>query len=112
VNAHATSTSVGDATEAQSIGKVFGGKTAVSSTKSMTGHELGAAGANELVYTLLMMQEGFIAPSINVDAVDEACRGIDIVANEARETRLRVAASNSFGFGGVNACLVLRAPDA
>jgi 3-oxoacyl-[acyl-carrier-protein] synthase-1 len=112
VNAHATSTSVGDATEAQSIATVFGGKTAVSSTKSMTGHELGAAGANELVYTLLMMERGFIAPSINVDDVDEACRGIDIVANEAREREVRVAASNSFGFGGVNACLLLRKHDA
>ena len=112
VNAHATSTSVGDVTEAESIGKVFGGKVPVSSTKSMTGHELGAAGANELVYTLLMMEGNFIAPSINIETIDEGCRGISVVANEAREARLRVAASNSFGFGGVNACLIVRKLDA
>jgi 3-oxoacyl-[acyl-carrier-protein] synthase I len=112
VNAHATSTSVGDTTEAASIASVFGGKTPVSSTKSMTGHELGAAGANELVYTLLMMEQDFIAPSINIDSIDEACRGIDVVANDARPGPIRVAVSNSFGFGGVNACLVLRKHDA
>jgi len=112
VNAHATSTAVGDATEAQSIATVFGSRPRVSSTKSMTGHELGAAGSNELIYTLLMMQGGFVAPSINIDELDEACRGINVVANTAREDEIRVAASNSFGFGGVNACLIVRSHDA
>jgi 3-oxoacyl-[acyl-carrier-protein] synthase-1 len=112
VNAHATSTAVGDATEAKSIGAVFGNRPLVSSTKSMTGHELGAAGSNELIYTLLMMRAGFVAPSINIGELDEACAGINVVANEAREVPIRVAASNSFGFGGVNACLILQRADA
>jgi 3-oxoacyl-[acyl-carrier-protein] synthase-1 len=108
INAHATSTVVGDAAEAQAIAKVFGNKPFVSSTKSMTGHEIGAAGSNELIYTTLMMRDGFVAPSINIEEIDEKCRGINIVANHAIEAPIRVAMSNSFGFGGVNACLILR----
>jgi 3-oxoacyl-[acyl-carrier-protein] synthase-1 len=108
INAHATSTVVGDAAEAQAIAQVFGNKPFVSSTKSMTGHEIGAAGSNELVYTTLMMRDSFVAPSINIEEIDEKCRGINIVANRAIEAPIRVAVSNSFGFGGVNACLILR----
>lgn len=108
VNAHATSTPTGDVIEAQSIARVFGRRPLVSSTKSMTGHEIGAAGSNEIVYTLLMMNRGFIAPSINIEEVDEQCRDIEIVANEAIDRPIDIAVSNSFGFGGVNAVLVLK----
>jgi 3-oxoacyl-[acyl-carrier-protein] synthase I len=108
VNAHASSTPVGDAAEAQAIATVFGKGPLVSSTKSMTGHELGAAGSNELIYCLLMMQHGFIAPNINVEEIDPQCLGINLVANQAREARIDVALSNSFGFGGVNTCIVLK----
>jgi 3-oxoacyl-[acyl-carrier-protein] synthase-1 len=107
LNAHASSTPVGDAAEARAIAAVFGKGPLVSSTKSMTGHELGAAGSNELIYCLLMMQHNFVAPNINVEELDPACVGIDVVANQAREARIDVAASNSFGFGGVNTCLVV-----
>lgn len=108
VNAHATSTPTGDAIEAQSIAKVFGRHSLVSSTKSMTGHEIGAAGSNEFIYTLLMMKHGFVAPSINIEELDERCAGINIVINQAVEKSLNIAVSNSFGFGGVNAVLVLK----
>jgi 3-oxoacyl-[acyl-carrier-protein] synthase I len=108
INAHASSTPVGDVAEAQAIATVFGKNPLVSSTKSMTGHELGAAGSNELVYCLLMMQHNFIAPNINVEEIDPQCAGINVVANEARETQIDIAVSNSFGFGGVNTCIVLK----
>jgi 3-oxoacyl-[acyl-carrier-protein] synthase I len=108
INAHATSTPLGDAVEAQAIAKVFGKKPYVSSTKSMTGHELGTAGSNEIVYTLLMMQHEFVAPNINLEEFDPQCGGIHVVANEAHQTRIDTAASNSFGFGGVNTCVVLK----
>jgi 3-oxoacyl-[acyl-carrier-protein] synthase-1 len=74
----------------------------------MTGHEMGAAGSNELIYTLLMMEGGFVAPTINLDQLDEACTGLRIVANQAAPLRISTALSNSFGFGGVNACLVVK----
>jgi 3-oxoacyl-[acyl-carrier-protein] synthase-1 len=108
INAHATSTPLGDTVEAQAIAKVFGNRPYVSSTKSMTGHEQGAAGSNEIVYTLLMLEHQFIAPTINVDEIDPECEGINLVANQAREARLEIVASNSFGFGGVNTTLILR----
>ena len=108
INAHATSTPVGDVNEAQAIAKVFGDHPFVSSTKSMTGHEIGTAGSNELVYTLLMMKGGFIAANTNIDEIDEQCRCINLVANEAIDVAIDVAMSNSFGFGGVNTCLVVR----
>lgn len=108
INAHATSTPTGDAIEAEGIARVFGNRPVVSSTKSMTGHEIGAAGSNELVYTLLMMTRGFVAPSINIEEIDERCRGINIVANEAIPAAMEFAMSNSFGFGGVNSVLVVK----
>ena len=107
INAHASSTAVGDVAEARAIAAVFGKGALVSSTKSMTGHELGAAGSTELIYCLLMMQHHFVAPNINVEEIDPECGGINLVANQACETRIDVAASNSFGFGGVNRCLVV-----
>jgi 3-oxoacyl-[acyl-carrier-protein] synthase I len=107
VNAHATSTRIGDVVEAQAIAKVFGNKPWVSSTKSSTGHELGAAGSNEFIYTVLMMNHGFIAPTINIDEIDEECRPIRIVCNKAVEESPRISVSNSFAFGGVNTSLVI-----
>ncbi len=108
INAHATSTTVGDKVEAQGIAKILGNHPHVSSTKSMTGHELGAAGSNELIYTLLMMEDSFVAPNINIEEIDPDCKGINIVANEAIPAKIDIALSNSFGFGGVNTCLVVK----
>jgi 3-oxoacyl-[acyl-carrier-protein] synthase-1 len=108
VNAHATSTPAGDVAEAQAIAEVLGKRPYVSSTKSMTGHEQGACGSSEVLYTLLMMRDQFVAPNINVDELDPECAGINLVTNRAIEARIDVAASNAFGFGGVNTCIVLR----
>jgi 3-oxoacyl-[acyl-carrier-protein] synthase-1 len=111
INAHATSTPIGDAVEAQAIAAVFGRRPYVSSTKSMTGHEQAAAGSTEIIYTLLMMEHGFIAPTINLEELDPQCAGINHVANSPLEARIDIAASNSFGFGGVNTCILLKRPD-
>ncbi len=108
INAHATSTPVGDAVEAQGIAEVFGRGPFVSSTKSMTGHERGAAGSTEAIYTLLMLEHNFIAPTINLEEPDPQCDGISIVANQPTDAKIDIAASNSFGFGGVNTCLILK----
>jgi len=108
INAHATSTPVGDVSEAQAIAEVYGKRPYVSSTKSMTGHEQGACGSTEVLYTLLMIRDQFVAPNINLDELDPECAGINLVANRAIEAKIDVAASNAFGFGGVNTCLVLR----
>jgi 3-oxoacyl-[acyl-carrier-protein] synthase-1 len=108
INAHATSTPVGDVSEARAIAEVFGRGPYVSSTKSMTGHEQGACGSTEVIYTLLMMRDRFVAPTINLDELDPECDGINLVANRAIEAKIDVAASNAFGFGGVNTCLVMR----
>lgn len=108
VNAHATSTPVGDACEAQAIDEVFGeAKPYVSSTKSLTGHECWMAGASEIVYCLLMMKHGFVAPNINFEAPDEHSAKLNI-AGKTVETELNTIISNSFGFGGTNSTLVLR----
>jgi len=108
INAHATSTPIGDAMEAQAIAKVFGSVPYVSSTKSMTGHEQGTSGSNELIYTLLMMRHNFVAPTINLEKLDARCAGINLVANHALEANIDIAASNSFGFGGVNTCILVK----
>ena len=108
INAHATATQIGDVVEARIISEIFGGQPHVSSTKSMTGHEQGAAGSNELVYTLMMMEHDFVAPTINLDDVDPECGGIRMAANEMVAKRIDIAISNAFGFGGVNTCLVAR----
>ncbi len=111
INSHGTSTPLGDITELKAIAKVFGDDPsqvpAISSTKSMTGHSLGAVGAQEMIYCLLMLQEGFIAPSINVEQLDPAAEGFDIVTT-MRETKLETVMSNSFGFGGTNATLIIK----
>ncbi|NRA08799.1 MAG: beta-ketoacyl-ACP synthase II [Myxococcales bacterium] len=108
VNAHATSTPAGDLSEAHAIRELFGplcDQLAVSATKSMTGHLLGAAGALEAFFSIRALETGILPPTINLEAPDPGCR-LDHVANKARRRRIRVALSNSFGFGGTNAALV------
>ena len=110
INAHGTSTEYNDANETMAIKRVFGGqaaKLAVSSTKSMTGHLLGAAGAVEGVFSALTLHHGLIPPTINYDNPDPQC-DLDYVPNEARKADLKVVLSNSFGFGGTNACVIMR----
>ena len=114
VNAHATSTKVGDLIEIHAVKKVFGDhapKLAMSSTKSMIGHLLGAAGAVEAIFTLLAMRDSVAPPTINLDNPDEGC-DLDLVANQAQQRTIDVALSNSFGFGGTNASLVFQRYDA
>jgi 3-oxoacyl-[acyl-carrier-protein] synthase-1 len=106
VNAHATSTPIGDANEAQAIHKIFGGKIPVSSTKSMTGHEMWMGGASEVVYSLLMMNNDFIAPNINFENPDEYSAHINII-KQAKEIHFNSFLSNSFGFGGTNSSLII-----
>ena len=108
INAHATSTPAGDASEAQAIAQVFEGcNTPVSSTKSMTGHECWMAGASEIVYSCIMMQNGFIAPNINFDEPDEDSQYLNII-KKATEKDIHVFLSNSFGFGGTNSSLIVK----
>ena len=108
INAHATSTPQGDHYEALALSRLFGDSdTWVSSTKSMTGHECWMAGASEVVYSLLMMQHGFVAPNINLNEPDEAAATLRL-ARETVECEVKTVLSNSFGFGGTNSALVLR----
>lgn len=108
VNTHGTSTPVGDVKELGAIQQVFAGQSpAISATKAMTGHALGAAGVHEAIYSLLMLEHGFIAPSINITELDAAAAGLNIVT-KARAADLTTVMSNSFGFGGTNATLVLQ----
>jgi len=107
INAHATSTPVGDQAEAEAIYNIFGGKTPVSSTKSMTGHECWMAGASEIVYSILMMQNKFIAPNINFKEGDEYSKKINIIP-ETTQLKLNTILSNSFGFGGTNSSLIIK----
>jgi 3-oxoacyl-[acyl-carrier-protein] synthase I len=109
INSHGTSTPAGDIAELQAIREVFGDKIpAISSTKSLTGHALGAAGVNEAIYCLLMMQHGFIAASANIDQLDPAAAEFPIVRTRQEVDSLHTVMSNSFGFGGTNATLVLQ----
>jgi 3-oxoacyl-[acyl-carrier-protein] synthase II len=113
INAHGTSTPAGDVAETRAIKSVFGagaGDVAVSSTKSMTGHLLGAAGGIEAVFTVLALRDQVAPPTINLTDPDPEC-DLDYVPNSAREMKLEVAMTNSFGFGGTNGTLILRKPD-
>lgn len=107
INAHGTGTPVNDPMESAAIRSVFGNKVAVSSTKSMHGHALGAAGALEAVATVLALQNGLLPPTANFTELDPECQ-IDVVANEARAQQVEYALSNSFAFGGLNAVLALK----
>lgn len=108
INTHGTSTPVGDVKELGAIQELFGENSpAISATKAMTGHALGAAGVHEAIYSTLMLEHGFVAPSINIDNLDPAAEGLDIVT-EKRDVELKTVMSNSFGFGGTNATLVIK----
>lgn len=107
INTHGTSTPVGDTKELEAIQEVFGSNSpAISATKAMSGHSLGAAGVHEAIYSLLMLEHGFIAPSINVENLDDKAQGLNIVTKPT-EQALDTVMSNSFGFGGTNATLVM-----
>ncbi|WP_163577724.1 beta-ketoacyl-ACP synthase I [Halomonas faecis] len=109
INTHGTSTPVGDVAELKAIREVFGDSTpAMSSTKSLTGHSLGATGVQETIYSLLMMEQGFLAASANIENLDEQAEGFDIVDRRRDGVTVERILSNSFGFGGTNACLVLQ----
>lgn len=110
INTHGTSTPVGDTKELEAIREVFGDKAygeipAIASTKSLSGHALGAAGVNEAIYTLLMMEHNFIAASANIETLDPAAEGLNIVRKCIDNAKIETALSNSFGFGGTNATL-------
>ena len=108
INTHGTSTPVGDTKELEAIRAVFGNSdTAIASTKSLSGHALGAAGVNEAIYTLIMMENNFIAASANIENLDPAAEGMNIVRKRIDDVKIETALSNSFGFGGTNASLTL-----
>jgi len=112
INTHGTSTPVGDVKELEAIREVFGENglkqsPAIASTKSLSGHALGAAGVNEAIYTMLMMENNFIAASANIETLDPAAEGLNIVRKAIENVKIETALSNSFGFGGTNATLTL-----
>lgn len=108
INAHATSTPQGDMYEAKALARLFAnGHALISSTKSMTGHECWMAGASELVYSIIMMQNGFVAPNINLENPDEYSEKLNI-SSKTVDKELNVILSNSFGFGGTNSALVIK----
>ncbi len=110
VNAHATSTKQGDEEEAKALTRLFGNsRTWISSTKSMTGHECWMAGASEAVYSILMMQNNFVAPNINLEHIDPCAASLRL-AQQTIETPVRTVLSNSFGFGGTNSAIILQRP--
>ncbi|MDF2553669.1 MAG: beta-ketoacyl-[acyl-carrier-protein] synthase family protein [Chryseobacterium sp.] len=107
INAHATSTPIGDTNEAKAIYEIFGSEVPVSSTKSMTGHECWMAGASEVIYSILMMQNDFVAPNINLENPDDEAKKINLIA-ETKNQKIDVFLSNSFGFGGTNSALIVK----
>ena len=109
INPHATSTPIGDVKEIEAIREVFGDNCPpISATKSLTGHSLGAAGAHEAIYSLLMMNNGFICESANIETIDPAVSDMPIVRQRKDNVAIDSVMSNSFGFGGTNATLVFR----
>jgi 3-oxoacyl-[acyl-carrier-protein] synthase II len=112
INAHGTSTPMGDEIEVKAVRRLLGdhaGDTMMSSTKSATGHLLGAAGAIEAIYSIKAVTDGIIPPTLNLENPSEGVAGIDLVPLKAKEKKIKVALSNSFGFGGTNACLIFKA---
>lgn len=112
INAHGTSTPLGDGIECKAVKRLFGSAietTAMSSTKSAIGHLLGAAGAVEAIFSVKAIQTGILPPTLNLENISEPCQGIDLVPKVAKEKKVEIALSNSFGFGGTNASLVLKA---
>ena len=108
VNAHATSTPQGDMYEAKALSRLFAGKrTIISSTKSMTGHECWMAGASETVYSIIMMQNDFVAPNINLENPDECAKGLNIPSKTMTGIKINTILNNSFGFGGTNSALII-----
>ena len=110
INTHGTSTPVGDITELKAIEEAFAGKQDIphiSATKSMTGHSLGGAGVQEAIYSLLMMEHDFVAPSINVEDMDDGAKGFPIATSCIEDVKHQTVISNSFGFGGTNCCLAM-----
>ncbi len=109
INTHGTSTPIGDVAELKAIKEVFGeAAPRIASTKSLTGHALGAAGVNEAIYSLLMMQEGFLAASANIETLDEEAEGLPILRTREDDAQVDCVLSNSFGFGGTNASLAFK----
>jgi 3-oxoacyl-[acyl-carrier-protein] synthase II len=106
INAHATGTVIGDAAEARATADVMGGAVPVSSTKGFTGHTLAACGALEVIFSVLMITHGFVAPTLNLEEVDPACDGLRHIV-EGEERPVRRVLSNNFAFGGVNTSLLL-----
>ena len=112
INAHGTSTQVGDGIECTAVKRLFDGHldhVSMSSTKSSIGHLLGAAGAVEAIFSVMAINNGVVPPTINLENVSEACKGIDLVPKVAKDKKVKVALSNSFGFGGTNASLIVKA---
>ena len=112
INAHGTSTPLGDGIECGAVKRLFGpaiDNIMMSSTKSAIGHLLGAAGAVEAIYSIKAIETGVIPPTLNLENISEPCQGIDLVPKTAKQKKVRTALSNSFGFGGTNASLVIRA---
>ncbi|MDB4987021.1 MAG: beta-ketoacyl synthase, C-terminal domain protein [Myxococcaceae bacterium] len=107
VNAHATATEVGDIAESLATAKVIGANTPISSTKSFTGHTLGACGAIEAAFCIAMMREGWVAPNRTLDELDERCAKLDYVGKEPRQLKTSITMSNNFAFGGINTSLIL-----
>jgi 3-oxoacyl-[acyl-carrier-protein] synthase-1 len=112
INPHATSTPIGDIKEIEAIREVFGAKCPpISATKSLTGHSLGATGVQEAIYSLLMMQNGFICESANIENIDPAMADMPIVRQRHDNAKLGAVLSNSFGFGGTNASIIFKRLD-
>ena len=110
INAHGTSTPLGDEIELSAVKRMFGAhaeKVSMSSTKSAIGHLLGAAGSVEAIFSILAINHNIVPPTLNLDDPSDGCDGIDLVPHKAKERPVRAALSNSFGFGGTNASLVL-----
>ena len=110
ISAHATATKMGDVIEAQAMARVYGTSPVVTGLKSYVGHTMGACGVIEMILTLYMMEEGFVAPTLNLDNIDERCAMISH-AVRLHESDIRIAAIQNFAFGGVNTCLILKKPD-